>query len=134
MDNQMTTNSKLPLSPHLQIYRLPLTAILSVIHRATGVILGLGALILVLVLAAAANSPESYSIIHTHLGNWYGQIFLLGLTFSLYLHFCNGIRHLFWDVGLGFELDTVDITAKLAIFVSIALTAVTWWVAANMAG
>jgi succinate dehydrogenase / fumarate reductase cytochrome b subunit len=134
MDNQMTTNSKLPLSPHLQIYRLPLTAILSVIHRATGVILGLGALILVLVLAAAANSPESYSIIHTHLGTWYGQIFLLGLTFSLYLHFCNGIRHLFWDVGLGFELDTVDITAKLAIFVSIALTAVTWWVAANMAG
>jgi succinate dehydrogenase / fumarate reductase cytochrome b subunit len=134
MDNQMTTNSKLPLSPHLQIYRLPLTAILSVIHRGTGVILGLGALILVLVLAAAANSPESYSIIHTHLGTWYGQIFLLGLTFSLYLHFCNGIRHLFWDVGLGFELDTVDITAKLAIFVSIALTAVTWWVAANMAG
>lgn len=130
----MTTNSKLPLSPHLQIYRLPLTAILSVTHRATGAILGLGALILVLVLAAAANSPESYSIIHTHLGTWYGQIFLLGLTFSLYLHFCNGIRHLFWDVGLGFELDTVDITAKLAIFVSIALTAATWWVAANMAG
>jgi len=116
----MTIHNKMPLSPHLQIYRLPLSALLSVAHRATGVVLGLGAMILVLVLAAAANSPETYAIIH--------------LTFSLYLHFCNGIRHLFWDVGLGFELDTVDRTAKLAIFISIAFTVATWLVAANMAG
>jgi succinate dehydrogenase / fumarate reductase cytochrome b subunit len=130
----MTIHNKMPLSPHLQIYRLPLSALLSVAHRATGVVLGLGAMILVLVLAAAANSPETYAIIHAHLDTWYGQIFLLGLTFSLYLHFCNGIRHLFWDVGLGFELDTVDRTAKLAIFISIAFTVATWLVAANMAG
>ena len=130
----MTPHSKPPLSPHLQIYRLPLTALLSVAHRATGVVLGLGALILVLVLAAAANSPETYAIIYRHLATWYGQVFLLGLTFSLYLHFCNGIRHLFWDVGIGFELDTVDRTAKLAIFVSIVFTVATWLVAANLAG
>jgi succinate dehydrogenase / fumarate reductase cytochrome b subunit len=130
----MTIPNKMPLSPHLQIYRLPLSALLSVTHRATGVVLGLGAMILVLVLAAAANSPETYAIIHGHLDTWYGQIFLLGLTFSLYLHFCNGIRHLFWDVGLGFELDTVDRTAKLAIFISIVFTVATWLVAANMAG
>jgi len=130
----MTIHNKMPLSPHLQIYRLPLSALLSVTHRATGVVLGLGAMILVLVLATAANSPETYAIIHGHLDTWYGQIFLLGLTFSLYLHFCNGIRHLFWDVGLGFELDTVDRTAKLAIFISIVFTVATWLVAANMAG
>ena len=130
----MTPYSKLPLSPHLQIYRLPLTALISVAHRATGVVLGLGVLILVLVLAAAANSPETYAIIHAHLKTWYGQIFLLGLTFSLYLHFCNGIRHLFWDLGLGFELDTVDRTAKLAILASIVFTVATWLVATNMAG
>ena len=129
----MTPHSKPPLSPHLQIYRLPLTALLSVAHRASGVVLGLGALILVLVLAAAANSPDTYAIIYRHLGTWYGQVFLLGLTFSLYLHFCNGIRHLFWDVGIGFELDTVDRTAKLAIFVSIVFTVATWLVAANLA-
>lgn len=130
----MTPPSKLPLSPHLQIYRLPLTAILSIIHRTTGIIVAIGAMILVWVLAAAANSPETYAIAHQHLGAWYGQIFLIGLVFSLYLHFCNGIRHLFWDIGWGFELDTVDITAKLAIFVTIALTVATWLVAANMAG
>ena len=130
----MTPNSKLPLSPHLQIYRLPLTAVLSITHRATGVILGIGALILVWVLAAAANSPETYATTHQHLATWYGQIVLIGLVFSLYLHFCNGIRHLFWDVGLGFELDSVDLTAKLAIFVSIALTIATWLFAMNMAG
>ena len=130
----MTPHSKMPLSPHLQIYRLPLSALLSVIHRATGVVLGLGALALVLVLAAAANSAGTYAEIYQHLDTWYGQIFLLGLTFSLYLHFCNGIRHLFWDVGLGFELDTVDRTAKLAIFAAIVFTGATWLVAANMAG
>ena len=130
----MTTHSKMPLSPHLQIYRLPLTALLSVAHRATGVVLGLGALILVFVLAAAANSPETYAIFHQHLDVWYGQVFLIGLTFSLYLHFCNGIRHLFWDIGFGFELDTVDRTAKLAIIVSIVFTVATWLVATNMAG
>jgi succinate dehydrogenase / fumarate reductase cytochrome b subunit len=134
MDIQMTPQSKLPLSPHLQIYRLPLTALLSVMHRATGIILAMGAVILVWVLAAAANSPEYYAVMHQHLATWYGQIFLIGLVFSLYLHFCNGIRHLFWDVGLGFELNTVDITAKLAIFMAIALTVATWLVAVNLAG
>ena len=130
----MTPQNKLPLSPHLQIYRLPLTALMSIAHRATGVVLGLGAMVLVWVLAAAANSPETYAIAHQHLGAWYGQIFLFGLVFSLYLHFCNGIRHLFWDVGFGFELEIVDITAKLVIFVTLALTVATWLVAANMAG
>lgn len=130
----MTQYRKPPLSPHLQIYRLPLTALVSVTHRATGAVLALGALILVLVLAAAAYSPEAYAIIHRHLDTWYGQIALLGLTFSLYLHFCNGIRHLIWDVGSGFELDSVDRSAKLVIFISIVFTVATWLVAINMAG
>ncbi|MCZ6667126.1 MAG: succinate dehydrogenase, cytochrome b556 subunit [Gammaproteobacteria bacterium] len=125
----MTAHSKLPLSPHLQIYRLPLTALLSVIHRATGVVLGLGCLILVWVLAAAANGPEAFEPVFQHLASWYGQLFLFGMTFSLYLHFCNGIRHLFWDVGMGFELETVDKTAKLVFVAAIALTIATWLVA-----
>ncbi len=124
----MTAHSKLPLSPHLQIYRLPLTAILSVIHRATGVVLGFGALILVWVLATAANGAEAFEPAYQHLASWYGQIFLFGMTFALYLHFCNGIRHLFWDVGLGFELETADRTAKLVFIVATALTIATWLV------
>ena len=125
----MISNSKLPTSPHLQIYRLPLSALLSIAHRITGVILAFGCVILVWILAAAADSTASYNQLVPHMGSWYGQIFLLGLVFSLYLHFCNGIRHLFWDVGLGFELDTVDLTAKLVILVSILLTIATWLVA-----
>jgi len=125
----MNPNTKLPLSPHLQIYRLPLTALLSITHRATGVILALGAALLVWILALTAYGAEAYGQLYPHLARWYGQVFLLGLTFSLYLHFCNGIRHLFWDIGMGFELETVDRTAKLAIVVSIGLTIATWLVA-----
>jgi len=125
----MNPTTKLPLSPHLQIYRLPLTALLSITHRATGVILALGAALLVWILALTAYGAEAYGQLYPYLARWYGQVFLLGLTFSLYLHFCNGIRHLFWDIGMGFELETVDRTAKLAIVVSIGLTIATWLVA-----
>ena len=128
----MTTHSKLPLSPHLQIYRLPLTALLSIVHRGTGVVLALGSLLLVWVLSSAASGPQAYDSAYQHMASWYGQLFLFGLTFSLYLHFCNGIRHLFWDVGLGFELETVDLTAKLAIAMAIVLTVATWLVALSV--
>ena len=128
----MTTHGKLPLSPHLQIYRLPLTALLSIVHRATGVVLALGSLLLVWVLASAASGPQAYDSAYQHMASWYGQLFLFGLTFSLYLHFCNGIRHLFWDVGLGFELETVDLTAKLVIAMAIVLTVATWLVALSI--
>ena len=123
------SQSKHPTSPHLQIYRLPLTALLSITHRITGVLLAFGCVILVFILAAAADSASAYQAIVPHLQSWYGQIFLLGLVFSLYLHFCNGIRHLIWDAGYGFELQTVDLSAKLAIALAIVLTAATWVVA-----
>ncbi len=113
----------------MQIYRLPLTALLSITHRITGVILALGCIVLVWILAAAANSAVYYQAMVPHLQSWYGQVFLLGFIFSLYLHFCNGVRHLFWDVGYGFELETVDLTAKLAIAVAIIMTVATWAVA-----
>lgn len=123
------SNRKHPTSPHLQIYRLPLTALLSITHRMTGVILAFGCVILVVVLAAAADSAAAYQAIAGHFATWYGQIFLIGLVFSLYLHFCNGVRHLVWDIGWGFELDSVDLSAKLAIALAVALTAATWVVA-----
>lgn len=128
----MNTQDNRPLSPHLQIYRLPLTAILSVAHRASGVILSVAALVMIWVLAAAANSAESYASIYGHLSSWYGQIFLIGATLSLYLHFCNGIRHLFWDVGVGFELETAAKSAKMVIAGTIILTVATWLTAFNV--
>ena len=122
------SNNNHPVSPHLQIYRLPLTALLSITHRITGVLLSLGSLLLVGLLVVAAEGAEAYQGLIVHFQAWYGQVFLLGLLFSLYLHFCNGIRHLFWDVGYGFELETVDLTARLAIAVAVVLTVATWWV------
>ncbi|MDH3388118.1 MAG: succinate dehydrogenase, cytochrome b556 subunit [Gammaproteobacteria bacterium] len=123
------SQSKYPTSPHLQIYRLPLTALLSITHRITGVILALGCIVLVWVLAAAAQGAAAYDALAPHLASWYGQVYLFGFIFSLYLHFCNGVRHLFWDVGYGFELETVDLTAKLAIALAVILTVATWVVA-----
>ncbi len=128
----MNTSSPHPTSPHLQIYRLPLTALLSITHRASGVFMAIAALLLIWVLVALAGGPESWESARTLLQSWIGQLFLLGLTFALYFHFCNGIRHLFWDVGKGFEVETVDKTAKLAIVVSIVLTIATWVVALNV--
>lgn len=129
----MNTDSKHPTSPHLQIYRLPLTALLSITHRITGVFLTLGALLLILVLAALAAGPASYAPVQVLLQSWFGQLILFILTFALYFHFCNGIRHLFWDAGLGFELATTDRTAHLAIIVSAILTLATWGVASGVA-
>ena len=106
--------------------RLPLTALLSITHRITGVILSVGSLALIWILAAAAFDSDHYSLLMLHLERWYGRIFVVGLIFSLYLHFCNGVRHLFWDAGYGFEPGLVDMTAKLAILVAIGLTALTW--------
>ena len=123
------SNRKHPVSPHLQIYRLPLTALLSITHRITGVLLAIGSILLVWILAAAANSEAYYNAMLPHLQSWYGQVFLLGFIFSLYLHFSNGVRHLFWDAGYGFELETVNLTAKLAIALAVIMTIATWAVA-----
>jgi len=123
------SNNNHPLSPHLQIYRLPLTALLSITHRITGVLLSLGCLLLVWVLVAAAQGADAYESLMAHLTAWYGQVFILGFLFALYLHFCNGVRHLFWDAGYGFELETVDLTAKIAIALAVILTLATWLVA-----
>ncbi len=121
----MKASSKHPTSPHLQIYRLPLTALLSISHRICGAILAVGSLVLVSVLYAAAASPKTYESYLELLSSWIGQIFLAGYVFALFLHLSNGVRHLFWDVGKGFELETVDKTAKLAIGTAALLTVIT---------
>lgn len=128
----MNTSSRHPTSPHLQIYRLPLTALLSITHRATGVLLAIGAVLLISILAAAAGGAETYAPFQSFMQSWFGQLVLFAITFSLYFHFCNGIRHLFWDIGMGFELETSDMTAKLAIAVAVVLTVATWLVAAGV--
>ena len=118
-----------PLSPHLQVYRLPFTAVLSILHRITGVVLSLGLILLVGILATAALDAASYEWLRARLLAWWGQLFLFAWTVALYLHLCNGVRHLFWDAGFGFALKTSNITAWLTVFATLVLTAATWLLA-----
>jgi len=116
-----------PLSPHLQIYRPQLTSVLSITHRATGVALAVGTLLLTWWLIAAATGPEAYAVVQGFLASWIGRLLLLGWTLSLFYHLCNGIRHLFWDVGYGFELRTTYVSGWLVLLATIVLTAATWY-------
>ena len=115
-----------PLSPHLQVYRLPFPALLSISHRATGVVLAAGSLVLVYWLAALASGPDAFADAQALLGSIPGRVLLLIITFSLFYHLGNGIRHLFWDAGLGFELRTVHASGVVVVAAAIVLTAVAW--------
>lgn len=115
-----------PLSPHLQIYKKQLTSVLSILHRATGVFLSFGALLLCFWLLAVAAGPRTYAWAGSYITAWYGQILLFGFCFSFYYHLCNGIRHLFWDAGMGLELKQTYASGYAVIAVSILLTAATW--------
>ena len=126
----MSWSDKRPLSPHLQIYRLPLTALLSISHRASGIVNSLGAVLLVYVLVSAAGGADSYAFANALVTSWFGRLVLFGFTLALYFHFCNGIRHLFWDVGYGFELETAKKTAHLVLIGAAGLTILTWVIAA----
>ena len=115
-----------PLSPHLQVYRPQLTSVLSILHRLTGLALGVGTLLLVWWLAAAAGGPESFDIVQAFNASWLGRILLLGWTFALFYHLCNGIRHLAWDLGWGFELSSAYRSGWAAVAGSGALTVIAW--------
>lgn len=115
-----------PLSPHLTVYKWQITMILSIGHRATGVFLSLGLILLSCWLLAIASGPQAYANITSHINNWYGQLVLVLFSFSLYLHLCNGIRHLFWDTGLGFQIKTFHNSGYAVIIASLILTIITW--------
>ena len=115
-----------PLSPHLQIYRLPLPALLSITHRMTGVILSSGTLLLTIWLVALAGGPDSYAYAMMIVGHPLGQLILFGYSAALFYHMCNGIRHLNWDRGRGLEIESVYRSGKITIALAIGLTALLW--------
>jgi succinate dehydrogenase / fumarate reductase cytochrome b subunit len=115
-----------PLSPHLQIWRWNVTMALSIVHRATGVGLGLGALMLAWWLIAAASGPEAFATAQGFMGSILGRLILLGFTAALFFHLCNGIRHLVWDMGYGFEVATAERSAWFTIAATVVLTLIAW--------
>jgi succinate dehydrogenase / fumarate reductase cytochrome b subunit len=115
-----------PLSPHLQVYRWQLTSVLSILHRATGVWLSAGAILLVWWLVAAASGPEAYDGVEDFLGSWIGLLLLFGWTVALFYHLCNGIRHLVWDTGHALDLKNTYIGGWTVVAATAVLTLAAW--------
>lgn len=120
---------KRPLSPHLQVYKLPLTALLSITHRATGVALSVGTLVVVYWLTSLAAGPEAFASANAVLGSFLGKLVLFGWTWALFYHTCNGIRHMAWDIGKGLTNEGSAVSNKLVIAGSVVLTLLVWLVA-----
>ena len=122
----MMPASKRPLSPHLLLYKPQLTSVLSIVHRGTGVVLAVGLLLVVYWLVALAAGPETFANAQRIMGSWIGRLMLLGWSWALFYHFCNGIRHLCWDAGWGYEIDTARNSGLAAAASSVLLTLIFW--------
>lgn len=123
-----------PLSPHLGVYRWQVSNTLSILHRLTGVMLALGGLVFTIWLVSLAAGPDSYLGVVGWLRSPLGVLLLFGWTFCFFYHLCNGIRHLFWDAGYGFEKPRARATGYAALGVSVVLTLVFWAVALAAGG
>jgi len=112
-----------PLSPHLQIYRWQISNTLSIMHRLSGVFLSLGLVLLTAWLMAVASGPAAYAALMSMLRGPLGFLALTGWTAAFFFHFCNGIRHLFWDAGIGFEKRHSRLSGWLSLAATLLLTA-----------
>ena len=121
-----------PLSPHLQVYKPQITSILSITHRMTGVALAGGALIFTYWIVSAAYGADAFETAQAVMGSWFGYLVLLGLTFSLFFHLANGVRHLAWDIGIGYELPLLRKTGWVVVIFSAAMTVLTFIVGISM--
>ena len=114
-----------PLSPHLQVYRLQITSVLSILHRITGCALLLGAVLVVWWFTALATSERYFTFVDGVLTSWLGLLVLVGSLWALWYHLLNGVRHLVWDTGRGFDLDVVTKSGWSVVVGSVVLTVVT---------
>ncbi len=115
-----------PLSPHLQVYRLPLTALMSISHRITGAGLAVGTILVAAFLIAAATGEAEYNYVMGLAGTLPGKIILFLWSAALYFHMCNGVRHMFWDIGKNFNKAKAMRSNYYVIFSAIVLTVGTW--------
>ena len=122
-----------PLSPHLQVYKLPLTALMSISHRITGVGLTFGTLLIAALLIAAACGEDQYNFVMGIAGTGIGRLVLFAWTLALYFHMCNGVRHMVWDTGKLLEKDNAMKANYYVLFFALCFTAATWFLAAGEA-
>lgn len=133
----MKQTSKLdrPLSPHLGIYRPQISSALSIMHRASGVVNFIGLLAFVWWIVGVTFSPRSpmESWVWSFFSGTIGQLILVAWSFSMFFHFCTGMRHLMWEAGFGFSIKAMERSGWVAVAMSIFLTAVAWLIIFNVA-
>ena len=129
-------SQKRPMSPFMigPYYRPQITSMMSILHRATGVILALGSLALVWVLVSLSMGETAFAATRSCLASPYGKLALAGFAFCLMYHLFNGIRHLFWDTGRGFDIPAVYRSGYAVIVLSLLSTAIIWWLATSSGG
>jgi succinate dehydrogenase / fumarate reductase cytochrome b subunit len=130
-----TSDGKLvrrPLSPHLEVYSPQITSVLSIMNRVTGIAISVGTLLLVWWLAAAASGPASFARVQGFIGSWVGLFVLFGWTASLFYHFFGGLRHLAWDAGYGFSLESTHKSGWAAVIASVVATVLVWVIGVAM--
>ena len=115
-----------PLSPHLQVYRPQMTSVMSIMHRAAGIVLTTGTLVMTAWLVSLAMGAESYGMVAAFLAHPLGQFVLFGYSVALIYHALNGIRHLGWDIGIGLTIPEVYRNGQLVLILTAVLTAVLW--------
>src|SRR5210317_632945 len=120
-------NNDRPLSPHISIYRWPVTMVSSILHRGTGLAMSVGFILFVVWLADASSGSEAYAAFAGAMGSPIGLVLLIGWSFAFFYHLSNGIRHLVWDTGRGLEKEQATASAWFVIAASIVLTAAFWW-------
>lgn len=115
-----------PLSPHLQVYRPQITSVLSISHRFTGIVLAAGFLLLVYWLVALAAGDTAYADALDVFSAWPVKVLLFLFSLAFFYHLCNGLRHLWWDSGRGFEIPQIYASGWVVIVASVTLTLLTW--------
>ncbi len=116
-----------PLSPHLQVYdMLQLTSALSIAGRITGAAWAVGLVLLVWWLVAAASGPSAFAQVQWFMSSWLGLLGLFGMTAAAWYHTLNGVRHLFWDAGYGYDIPTTYRSGHLVLVGTVVLTLLTW--------
>ena len=116
-----------PLSPHLQVYNLPMTARLSILHRISGALLVVGSVLIAAWFFTAAFSEDYYNMVMDLTLTAPGQFVLFGWSVVLYYHLCNGIRHLLWDIGFFLNKKGAAVTNWLVLLATLVLTGATWF-------
>jgi succinate dehydrogenase / fumarate reductase cytochrome b subunit len=122
-----------PLSPHLQVYRWYFTMALSIAHRATGVAMATGLLFLTWWLVALASGPGAFGVVRAIVDSWFGTLVLLVYTFIVFYHMGNGVRHLVWDAGYGYDIEVAR-RSGMAVLVFAGVMTVLTWIVVGLAG